>query len=144
MYMPISFFFVHQIMMTMITKKEYLRFMSAHVPKESNSCMEQSVTFRTNKVRRDASGWVIVDSVLVKLSFILGFLDSIWLRRNSTIHNDVPPDVSFLSQDFPVIHFNVEPFQWCFKCVLEAFLINQAGVKNVSYSILYNGEREKR
>ena len=40
----------------MIKEKEYLRFMGAHMIKESNSCMEKSVTFRTNKVRRDASG----------------------------------------------------------------------------------------
>ena len=78
---------------------------------------------QTRFVRRDASGWVIVDSVLVKLYFILGFLDSIWLRCNSTIHNDVPPDVSFLSQDFTVIHFNVEPFQWCFKGVLHLWAL---------------------
>ena len=33
------------------------------------------------------------------------------LRCNSTIHNDAPLDVSFLSQGFPVIHINVESFQ---------------------------------
>ena len=45
------------MMMTMITIKEYLglRFMGAHMTKESNSCMEQSVTFRINKFRRDVS-----------------------------------------------------------------------------------------
>ena len=68
-------------------------YMGVHITKESNSCMEQSVTFKTNKVRRDASGWVIVDSGLAKFSFILGLLDSIWLWCNSTIHNDAPPDV---------------------------------------------------
>ena len=64
-------------MMTMITVKEYLRFMGAHMTKESNSCTEQSVTVRTNKVCRDASGRVILGSGLAKLSFILGLLDSI-------------------------------------------------------------------
>ena len=61
-----------------------------HMTKKSNSCMEQSVISRTNKVCRDASG-------LGKLSFILGLRDSIWLRCNRTIHYDAPPDVSFLS-----------------------------------------------
>ena len=55
--------------------------MGAHMTKESNSCMEQSVTFRW-----DASDWVIVDFGLAKLSFILNLLDFIWLRCNSTMH----------------------------------------------------------
>ena len=98
-----------KMMKTMITVKEYLRFMGVHMTKESNSCMEQSVTFRTNKVRLNASGWVIVDSGLPMLSFILGLLDSIWLRCSSIIHNDAPPDAPFLSQVFPVIYINIEP-----------------------------------
>ena len=41
----------------------------------------------------------------------------------STIHNNTPPDASFLSHGYPVIPINVETFQWCFKCVLGAFLL---------------------
>ena len=53
-----------RMVMTMITVQECLRFMGAHMTKESNLSMEQSVTFRTNKVRRDTSGWFIIDSGL--------------------------------------------------------------------------------
>ena len=76
---------------------------------------------------RDASDWVIADSRHAKLPFILSLLDSLRLGCNSTIHNDAPPDVWFLSQGFPVIHINIEPFQWCFKCVLEAYLLTPTG-----------------
>ena len=58
------------MMMTMITVKEYLMFMGAQMSKESNSCMEQYVTYKTN-------GMFLVDSGLAKLSFILGLLNSV-------------------------------------------------------------------
>ena len=40
--------------------------MGAHMTKKPNSCMEQSKTFRTNKVCQEASGCVIGDSELAE------------------------------------------------------------------------------
>ena len=54
------------------------------------------------------------------LFFVLIIIHSFWLRCNSTIQNDAPPDVLVLSQGFPDIHIKVKPFLWCFKVALLA------------------------
>ena len=64
-----------------------------------------SVIFKTNKVLRDASGWVKVESGSAKLSLILGsILDSLWLRCNNTVHNDAPLDVMRNMKFIALIH----------------------------------------
>ena len=67
---------------------------------------------------------LMVDSGLAKLSFILGLLDSIWLRCNSTIHIDAPPESHSW---FPSYPHQRQTSKWCFKCVFEAFLLTPLG-----------------
>ena len=72
--------------------------------KEPNSCMEQSVTFRTLLV--DLTLALDLQSCLL-VSASLTLPDSDVTQCNSTVRNDDLPDVLFLSKGFLVIHINI-------------------------------------